>query len=305
MKVLARQNRQLRHLNVRLGDVPFRAEAAAVISEHPTSATGDRLTILVVIGVVGGPLALALLAARTARRTWSPSAVAAVVLLAWAVVSIIAGGSYWLHYLVQLTPGLSLAVAAAIAADRVGARMAQALSGYVLAGALGFAAVAGSVGATSPPTDREAVGRWLDGATRPGDTAVVAWGQPSILYEAGVHSPTSSSGACRSGSATRSSPNSSGHSGGPARPTGWSPAADRSTRGGSTPRARTTCSRHATTSSPTSTATASTSSRARTVPSPRPERQLPDALVTPLPVPVGARTVTAGPGPGRALTVGR
>lgn len=169
--------------------VPFRAEATTVISEHATDATADRLRVLTLICVVGGPLGIALLAVRSALRTWSPSALTAVVLLAWATVSMIAGGSYWLHYLVQLAPGLSLAVAAAIATDLLGRRAARAVSGYALVVALVGAVVFSVVTARTPHTDREAVGRWLDRATLPGDTAVVTWGQPSILYEADVRSP--------------------------------------------------------------------------------------------------------------------
>src|SRR5699024_3077335 len=40
--------------------VPFRAEAAATISEHATDATDDRLRLLTLVCVVGGPLAIAL-----------------------------------------------------------------------------------------------------------------------------------------------------------------------------------------------------------------------------------------------------
>ena len=169
--------------------VPFRAEAAAAISEHATDATDDRLRLLTLVCVVGGPLAIALLAVRTVRRTWSTSALVAVVLLAWATVSLVAGGSYWLHYLGQLAPGLSLAVAAAVSSDLVGRRAAQVVSGYALVMSLVGVVVFSTLAARAPPTDREVLGRWLDRATLPGDTAVVSWGHPSILYEADVHSP--------------------------------------------------------------------------------------------------------------------
>lgn len=169
--------------------VPFRAEAAAVISEHATDPTSERLRLLVLVCLVGGPLVIGLLAARTSVRTRSPAAVAAVVLLGWAIVSMIAGGSYWLHYLGQLAPGLSLAVAAAISSDSVGRRAARLLSGSTLTAAVASAVVFGVFVVASPPTDREILARWLERAKLPGDTAVVAWGQPDILYGAGMHSP--------------------------------------------------------------------------------------------------------------------
>lgn len=168
--------------------VLFRADAAAVISAHATGATEERMLVLAAVFVLGGPLALTLLALRTARRAPSPGAVAAVVLLAWALVSIAAGGSYWAHYLVQLAPGLSLAAASALASDRAGRRTGRFVVGYTATVAM-VAAVLGIGVDRIPSTDREVAGVYLATMTQPGDTAVVAWGHPSILHEAGVSSP--------------------------------------------------------------------------------------------------------------------
>lgn len=170
------------------GVVLFRADATSVISAEATDATRSRFLLLTVIFVLGGPLALTLLALRTARRVPSPAAVTAVVLLLWATVSIIAGGSYWAHYLVQLAPGLSLAVAAALASDRRGSRAARVVTAGTATAAM-VCAVLGLGIDRIPSTDREVAGRYLATMTRPGDTAIVAWGHPSILYEADVQSP--------------------------------------------------------------------------------------------------------------------
>lgn len=168
--------------------VLFRADAAGVISAHATGATEDRLLVLVAIFALGGPLALTLLSLRTVRQALSPAAVTAVALLAWAIVSIMLGGSYWTHYLVQLAPGLSLAVASALASDRVGRRTGRVVAGCTAAVAM-VAAVFGIGVDRIPSTDREVAGAYLATMTHPGDTAVVAWGHPSILHEAGVSSP--------------------------------------------------------------------------------------------------------------------
>lgn len=164
----------------------FRAEAGTVISQHATRATEDRFVTLAIAFVAGGPLAVILLAAWVLRRAPSPASVTTVVLLAWAVVSIIAGGSYWAHYLLQLTPGLSMAVAVAMSSDRFGRRAARGVTAYVAALALATGVTAS---ASSTLTDRETVGEWLGTVVHQGDTAVVAWGAPSILHEAGVSSP--------------------------------------------------------------------------------------------------------------------
>ena len=39
------------------------------------------------------------------------------------------------------------------------------------------------------PSDRNRAGAWLGEAASPGDTAVVAWGRPSIVLDAGLTSP--------------------------------------------------------------------------------------------------------------------
>lgn len=170
------------------GVVLFRADATSVLSAEATDATRSRFLLLTLIFAVGGPLALTLLALRTARRAPSPGAVTAVVLLLWATVSIVAGGSYWAHYLVQLAPGLSLAVAAALASDRRGSRAARLVTACTVTAAM-VCAVFGLGIDRIPSTDREVAGRYLATMTRPGDTAVVAWGHPSILHEAEVQSP--------------------------------------------------------------------------------------------------------------------
>ncbi len=170
------------------GVVLFRADATSVISAEATDATRSRFLLLVLIFAVGGPLALTLLALRTARRTPSPGAVSAVVLLAWATVSIVAGGSYWAHYLVQLAPGLSLAVASGLASDRRGRRTARVVTACTATAAM-VCAVLGLGADRVPSTDREVAGAYLATMTRSGDTAIVAWGHPSILHEAGVQSP--------------------------------------------------------------------------------------------------------------------
>lgn len=167
--------------------VPFRAEAGSVISQHATEATTDRFVVLAMVFVAAGPLAVTLLAARTARRAPSPATIATIVLLTWAVVSIVAGGSYWRHYLLQLHPGLTMAVATASTSDLFGRRAARALSAFTAAASL--VAVTATTVSTTTLTTREVVGQWLNTVTYPGDTAVVAWGKPSILHEAGVTSP--------------------------------------------------------------------------------------------------------------------
>ena len=100
------------------------------------------------------------------------------------------GGSYWLHYLTALVPGLVLL--AAVSGQRESGR---GRSTRPLALVYGYAALSALcvIGwtAVSPPdrTNPEAVANYLEAHAQPGDTGVVAFGVPSILQGAGLESP--------------------------------------------------------------------------------------------------------------------
>jgi hypothetical protein len=99
-------------------------------------------------------------------------------------VGIVAGGSYWPHYLLQLTPMVALAVG-------VWGPQVRALRLLVPVAVL--SAVVGSL--LSPKTafpssaEPEHVGTWLKRAGHPGDTATVLYGEEGLLHAAGMTSP--------------------------------------------------------------------------------------------------------------------
>lgn len=179
--------------------VVFRLQAGEVISAHASAATGERARrLLGVWALTGMPLLLlALLRLRwDVRRhhgerpgrpdpTWSWVALG---LLAWAGSGVVLGGSYWWHYLVGLVPGTALLVALAWPVRTDGAaqrRTAQVLVGVVVASSL--ATLVWS--ALSPPREDPSVLDTVDylrshGA--PGETGVVAFGQPQVLRDAGL-----------------------------------------------------------------------------------------------------------------------
>jgi hypothetical protein len=181
--------------------VVFRLHASAVIGSSATGTTTQRLAHL--IGAFGRSGAAAVLLvsavlvmtrARRGRRERSlaePDLRAPVLaLLGWELVGVAAGGSYWLHYLTGLIPGLVLLVCLAVQAHRH-ARWAAGL----LAAGLAYAAVANLVSwsqhATAPmgvSTDAQ-VTSYLRAHAGRSDGVVVAFGHPDIVAGSGLHSP--------------------------------------------------------------------------------------------------------------------
>lgn len=160
--------------------VVFRREAASVIASSATGSTTARLGgMLLALLATGAPLLVVALARRVRGSVllWP-----ALAVLAWEVLVVLAGGSYWLHYLMGLVPGLVLLTAAAPGTDRL-LRGAYAVCAASTAVALGWVLL--------QPIDRpeEPAVAWLDEHARPGDTAVVAFGGANILRETDLHSP--------------------------------------------------------------------------------------------------------------------
>ncbi len=166
--------------------VTFRIDAGETIRTASTAATDERFGALAATWVVSGLAVVAVAAVVLAVRRRDPFVVAtAATVLAGSVVAVL-GGSYWAHYLLALVP--ASAVAAGLLAATVRPR--------VLAGGAAWLAVATavSVGHTvvagvDEGIEAEVVGHQLHAVAAPGDTAVVAYGQPDVLWNAGLSSP--------------------------------------------------------------------------------------------------------------------
>jgi hypothetical protein len=180
--------------------VTFRFDAARVIRASAPSTVDVRLLgLLAALALSGAPLVLLGLA-RWPRRPadgvdlrW-----ALLALLGWEAVSVAAGGSYWLHYLLCLVPGLVLTTAllsrtdrAATSAVRPGRRWLPvgvgALAVVVLSSAVAWGVVVARPDLANLRT--APVVTWLREHSRPGDTATIAFGRPDYLADSGLHSP--------------------------------------------------------------------------------------------------------------------
>jgi hypothetical protein len=177
--------------------VVFRAHAASVIETSASPSTGDRLVTLLGAAVLsGGPLvvvALVLGLRGSVRAHSGPDQLVpdlrlpALAVLTWELAGVAGGGSYWLHYLVGLVPGMVLL---AVAAAQRGARLRRS-TGAALAFAVTSCLAAHVVVANAAPPDAAdlSVATYLRSHESPGDTVVVGFGHPDIVYESGLPSP--------------------------------------------------------------------------------------------------------------------
>lgn len=170
--------------------VVFRQQAASVIASSATDSTPRRLGgMLLALLLTGAPVLAVVLARRLPQRA-APGVVdlrwPALVTLAWELFVVLGGGSYWLHYLMGLVPGLVLLTAAACQRTLPGRRILRAT--YAVMAISTIAAL--TVVAVRPIQRPEhPVVHWLDAHARAGDTAVVAFGAPNILQATGLRSP--------------------------------------------------------------------------------------------------------------------
>ncbi|MEG9225452.1 hypothetical protein [Aeromicrobium sp. Sec7.5] len=167
--------------------VVFRFDAGQVIGSSASGATDTRLLALAGTWAVSGLAVLSvavLVLALRRRRDPVVVATAATVVVSSAIALL--GGSYWAHYLIQLVPAVALgagllAVAVAPWARRVGA------SGLAvgLVSTLIYSFVTGG----QHESEADDLGDAVRAAAEPSDAMVVAYGQPNVLFAAGMDSP--------------------------------------------------------------------------------------------------------------------
>ena len=168
---------------------PFRLHAGHEIAAGASNVTGMRLGRLGLSAVLSGAaFVLVAFAALAVRRTPSAPVVWGIVASAtFASVSILAGGSYWLHYLVEAAPVVALAAGALAAVRRRAAVLAtRALAAVMVASAL---VTLDAVVANPEPAPGAVVGRALADSARPGDTVLSAFGDADILQSTGMSAP--------------------------------------------------------------------------------------------------------------------
>ncbi len=164
---------------------PFRLQAArSLLAESRASTIGRFGMLLLRLAVSGTPVLVWLLVrAVRRRRLRGPVPVALIILLAFSTASILAGGGYWSHYLVELAVPMSLAAGMLAIAEY---RIAQRVTAAVVAIGV-VSVVVSAVGPVRSPG--QTVGLAVARSARPGDSIVSLFGSADIVRASGLAAP--------------------------------------------------------------------------------------------------------------------
>jgi hypothetical protein len=167
----------------------FRRDAAVVLADWSGRASTFRLERLGVLALGSGLVVLlGHLAVAHGRRLlrldplpWALAAAVAVEL-----VGVLAGGSYWAHYLIALVPTVALAAGLGVHVRSPGRRWTRRL---VVAAALVTVVVSPVAAATAASTPDTAwtTGRWLAASGRQSDSVVVTFTHADVIEDSGLH----------------------------------------------------------------------------------------------------------------------
>ena len=168
----------------------FRVHALQVLSASQ-APLHVRLHTLLAPGALSGMFVVLLIAPAGLRALARRDRATAVTFGAWLAAGcfgVLAGGSYWPHYLIQLVAPACVLTGAALARVRP-------LRGKAVAGALATLAIVGSVVAEPSKATIQQRGGVLSAANylrahaRPGDTQYVLYARANVDYYAGLPSP--------------------------------------------------------------------------------------------------------------------
>lgn len=173
----------------------FRSDALAVILDENLDPPLQRLALLLGLSVVTGLLPLLVLyfaAGRRGdnRRDAGPVMAATAAMVAYAVIAMALGLSFWSQYLLGLLPAVAIASAGLASVDLAGwlNRLGPVVVGLVATSGV-VAAIAGALiyaGTGYPFGPTEQLVGWMKSAARDGDEMVVTYGAPHLIAESGL-----------------------------------------------------------------------------------------------------------------------
>ncbi|TSD58635.1 hypothetical protein [Aeromicrobium piscarium] len=165
---------------------PFRIEASRAIDEG-AAAVIERRSALRLALVLGGAVPLTVIALPLLWRRGTAAVWGMVAVVAFGLFSVAAGGSAWLHYLVQLCGPVAVLTGVAAATYRIRGRLAIA-AGLIL---VLVAGVVTQIELPDRPTQltRERSGEAIAAVSDPGDSIVVFPYGANIAYASGLDTP--------------------------------------------------------------------------------------------------------------------
>ncbi|GAB2984162.1 hypothetical protein GCM10027076_22760 [Nocardioides montaniterrae] len=177
--------------------VTFRGEASHLIRTQASAATSERAAhvaeaffgsfawLLGVLAVISALIWWRRRADHLERLPLVPLGAITAAIMLWEAIGVIAGGSYWLHYLIGTVPGSVLIVAGVVRAHLLRVRWLAAA--YVVIAVVAVPSAFVDYG--HPGTSGDKVAEYLRTHDAPGQSAVVVFGQSNVLEGTGLHDP--------------------------------------------------------------------------------------------------------------------
>jgi hypothetical protein len=168
--------------------VTFRFHATSLIGFEIGDSRAERISVPTAAVVFSGAaalLALTVVMVHTTHGRQHPRvgrlALPATAMATWEIAAVVLGGSYWLHYLTGLVPGVVLLVILAGSLER---RRVLLTTGVALAGVANACIWAYRI--ADPPQAREdaRVAAYLRQHAQPDDGLLVGFGHPNVYVDA-------------------------------------------------------------------------------------------------------------------------
>jgi hypothetical protein len=163
---------------------PFRVRAARVIASSTSQAAEGRFTLLAQAWALSAVplLVLAFAWMMVRHRLRGPVVWGLTAAIAFSVASILMGGSYWLHYLVEMIP--AVAIVAGILAGALPRPGRLLMSLVATAGAVAWATALVAV-----PPSGTSIGTAIRSSAHAADTIVSAFGDADLVESSRLTSP--------------------------------------------------------------------------------------------------------------------
>lgn len=164
---------------------PFRIAAGRVLATGAGAYATPRMVGLIVACAISGValLAVVIVWGAASRRLRDGASWGLLAGLVFAVISVAAGGNYWIHYLVELIVPVAIITGVLVARHQP---LLRPLVAVVVVSAVASWGIWLGAHPSAPGSD---VGQAIAASAAPSDTIVVAYGQAQVVEGSGLSSP--------------------------------------------------------------------------------------------------------------------